>query len=109
MYPPARRNTAPRAPPRPATALLLLLVWLDEGSAVTVEMMVEETTVGGSIAQGVPQQVRLFRPLRRKEQNDIVSFPDARTQKQRQTNTYQQYVPSVQEVISAKPSALPPA
>ena len=39
-------------------------------AAVMVVRTAEEITVGGSIAQGVPQQVRLLRPLR--EERELV-------------------------------------
>ena len=81
MAPAAARMTAPSAPPRPAMAPIFCFA--GAADAVVVVMTTDEMMLGASMAHLVPQQVRLFRP--------------------------QQYVPSVHDVISAKPVGMPPA
>lgn len=84
MEPIARRRTTPRAPPRPARVLVLAAA---EEEAVMVVMTAEETTVGGSMAQGVPQQVRLLRPLGKRTDGLVGLGSDMRKKRR---DTYQQ-------------------
>lgn len=83
MAPPAASMTTPNAPPRPAMGPTFCLAGVADAVVVVVVMTTDEMMLGALMAHSVPQHVRLFRP--------------------------QQYVPSVHDVISAKPEGVPPA